>query len=370
MDFTLTIAEGKGAGQRLTYSGERVTIGRDAKSDLVLPDAGVSRNHARIELRHGAWVLVDGGSANGTELNGLPVGPPQQLKAGDRIGVGRVVFRFGALGSPAWPQGEDPGAVLRRRSIVAGVGAGLLALLGLVALRGQAQRPAVACPETAQTGTGQTFGHGAVDVECGDRAVFGFEVPERTRALLHYRAEGELALRLNGKLVGRASSGAQALELPVQAGRALVAFAHQGAEQKAWSVGEVRVELIESAPGDLGGAGAAYERGRRKLEERRIAPRNLYDAWTAFVETRQKLEGLEEKPPFQAELNQLIQECERDLARECGRLLFAAARFERYGQEESAQRTYRKVLLHFPGDDPSGCRKKARGNLVSEVARQ
>ncbi len=38
-------------------------------------------------------------------------------------------------------------------------------------------------------------------------------------------------------------------------------------------------------------ARAAYERGRRKLDERRIAPRNLYDAWSAFTESRRLLEG-------------------------------------------------------------------------------
>jgi hypothetical protein len=254
---------------------------------------------------------------------------------------------------------------LWRRPVVAGIGAGLFVLLGLMALRGQ--EPAARCPETARTGTGQTFGHGAVEVECGGRAVFGVDVPEQTRALLHYRAEGEPALRVNGKLVGRAASGPQTLALQVAAGHTLVSFAQSGKE---WSVGDVRVELAGLAPGDFGGARAAYERGRRKLEERRIAPRNLYDAWKAFVETRQKLDGLEEKPAFHGELGPLIQDCERDLAKECSRLLFAAARFERYGQEESAQRTWREVLLHFPGEEPSGCRKKAQGNLVSEVARQ
>jgi hypothetical protein len=355
MKFTLTIA-GKGAGRRLTYSGESVTIGRDTKSDLVLPEAGVSRNHARIELREGAWVLVDDGSANGTELNGVPVGPPQALKTGDRIGVGRVVFRFGDEVSLPW-----------RRSIIAGVASLLLILLGALAVRGQARRQVLPCPETAQPDTGQTFGHGPVDVECGGRVVFAIDVPGQTRALLHYRASGsEVALRVNGKLVSRVSPSdqEQTLELPSQAGRALVAFAQI---EKQWSVGGVRLETIALAPGDSSGARAAYDRGRRKLEERHIAPRNLYDAWKALLESRQKLD---EPAAFSDDLGRLIRGCERDLAKECSRLLFAAARFERYGQEESAQRTYREVLLHFPGDEPSGCRKKAQDNLVPEVARQ
>ena len=51
---------------------------------------------------------------------------------------------------------------------------------------------------------------------------------------------------------------------------------------------------------------------------------------------------------------QIIKDAERDLERGCGKLLFSAARFERYGQEEKAQQTFREVLLHFPGEDPAG----------------
>ena len=134
---------------------------------------------------------------------------------------------------------------------------------------------------------------------------------------------------------------------------------------KDWGVGKVRVETLAITPGDLSAARAAYDRGRRKLEERRIAPRNLYDAWKAFTEARRQMEGLSQKPPLYDEVAQLIKDCERDLDKQCGKLLFSAQRFERYGQDDRAQQTYREVLLHFPGDDPTACRKKAQENIVS-----
>ena len=118
-------------------------------------------------------------------------------------------------------------------------------------------------------------------------------------------------------------------------------------------------------PADLEAARAAYERGQRKLRERRIAPRNLYDAWRSFLEARRRLEGGIPPAPFAAALAAAIEQCERDLERECQRLLFSAGRFERYGEAEKAQQAWREVLLHFPGDDPAGCRKKAQENLVS-----
>jgi len=40
-----------------------------------------------------------------------------------------------------------------------------------------------------------------------------------------------------------------------------------------------------------------YERGRRKLEERRVAPRNLYDAWKSFGNARRLLDGLTTTAP-------------------------------------------------------------------------
>jgi pSer/pThr/pTyr-binding forkhead associated (FHA) protein len=120
-----------------------------------------------------------------------------------------------------------------------------------------------------------------------------------------------------------------------------------------------------TSSGDLVAARAVYERGRRKLAERRVAPRNLYDAWAAFVAAADHLRGATGAEPLRAEVQRLVSECERDLRRECQRLLFTAARFERYGQHDRAQRAWREVLLHYPGDDPAGCRHRAEESVVS-----
>ena len=77
------------------------------------------------------------------------------------------------------------------------------------------------------------------------------------------------------------------------------------------------------------------------------------------------MEGLASKPALYEEVAQLIKDCERDLEKECSKLLFSAQRFERYGQDDKAQQTYREVLLHFPGEDPASCRKKAQEKIVS-----
>jgi len=123
-----------------------------------------------------------------------------------------------------------------------------------------------------------------------------------------------------------------------------------------------QVRNAAKTSGETGRAQDLYERGRRKLEERRVAPRNLYDAWKSFTGARQLLEGRTPPPGLEA-LPRLIAEAEGDLMSECKKLLFTARRFEKYGVEQRAQAVYREVLLHFPGDDPSRCRAEARQEL-------
>ncbi len=421
MPFLLTIAEGSGRGQKFQFDRERVTIGRGAENDVVLSDAGVSRTHARIERLASGWILLDNGSANGTELNGATIQKPSQLRAGDRIGVGPVTFEFAAAADPAEtritaaPRREsetrisampaaqarsiDPhaGAAARKASagaaqvwaqlplyakVAAVAGVALIAIgIARAGVSGREGRQSRNCPETVAVDDdtqGLSFGHGEVEIECGSKVVFGFNTPPQTRVLFHFQpahvaSPSELELRINGKhlawaQVSGARGEAQAIALPQDTlnadGRNFVAFT-DSQKDKAWSVGKVRVEMLAITAGDFAAARQAYERGRRKLEERRIAPRNLYDAWKAFTEARRQMEGLSQRPALYGEVAQLIKDAERDLEKECSKLLFSAARFERYGQDEKAQQSYREVLLHFPGEDPTGCRKKAQGNLVS-----
>lgn len=88
--------------QRMTLSGNQVTIGRRRHStgespdiDLSVPpeDPGVSHQHAvLVQQPDGSWAVVDQNSTNGTTLNGgeEPIQPyvPIPLNDGDRVHVG------------------------------------------------------------------------------------------------------------------------------------------------------------------------------------------------------------------------------------------------------------------------------------------
>jgi len=70
-----------------------VTIGRLPECDVVVDDAGASRQHARIRRTEGGFVLTDLGSTNGTMVNGEPI-QEHVLEHGDRITIGETELEF------------------------------------------------------------------------------------------------------------------------------------------------------------------------------------------------------------------------------------------------------------------------------------
>jgi len=71
-----------------------ITIGRAHPATLIVPDAQVSRLHARIDLSDGIFSVRDLDSRNGTLVNARPIDGPVALQDGDEIDIGttRIVF--------------------------------------------------------------------------------------------------------------------------------------------------------------------------------------------------------------------------------------------------------------------------------------
>ena len=77
----------------LTLDGT-LQIGRADACQIKLSDTYVSSFHARIFRRDGAWYVEDLGSTNGTYLNQRRVTALAELRAGDRLKVGKTTLEL------------------------------------------------------------------------------------------------------------------------------------------------------------------------------------------------------------------------------------------------------------------------------------
>jgi hypothetical protein len=75
---------------------DTVLIGRSQTNDIVLPDASISKLHARLRAGAGALSIFDAGSSNGTYLGKERLVPDRgyALQPGDHVMLGECVFQL------------------------------------------------------------------------------------------------------------------------------------------------------------------------------------------------------------------------------------------------------------------------------------
>jgi hypothetical protein len=92
MGSSTRLALRSGRGSRFVIQDSPLTIGRDPRNDVVIGSDSVSRRHATVRP-HQNWVeLRDGGSANGTFLNGHRLEQPVRIRPGDELRIGDERF--------------------------------------------------------------------------------------------------------------------------------------------------------------------------------------------------------------------------------------------------------------------------------------
>ncbi|BAY51189.1 ABC transporter ATP-binding protein [Thermostichus vulcanus NIES-2134] len=86
----LSLLGADGSRQQIQLGRDRLIIGTDPQSQVILVGEGISRHHALILATETGYQVVDLGSASGTFLNGTKLQPrtPVVLKAGDRLKIG------------------------------------------------------------------------------------------------------------------------------------------------------------------------------------------------------------------------------------------------------------------------------------------
>jgi len=93
----LTLTQQDGPEQEFDLGKANILIGRTMTNDIILSDARVSRNHARLECGPSGNTVIDLGSANGIRLNGIRV-DRAKLVPGDIIGLGNTQLRYDNTG--------------------------------------------------------------------------------------------------------------------------------------------------------------------------------------------------------------------------------------------------------------------------------
>jgi phosphoserine phosphatase RsbU/P len=102
-----------GGPRRVPVDGQLV-LGRSLDCGCVVDDTAASRRHGQIELQtDGEYVWRDLGSTNGTLLNGTKV-LEGRLKQGDRLQIGKSVFRFEIEEAAETETGPGEGTLFKR----------------------------------------------------------------------------------------------------------------------------------------------------------------------------------------------------------------------------------------------------------------
>ena len=76
--------------------GEVVTVGRDTDNKITVLADGLSRHHAKIYFKDGAWVVEDVGSTNGTFCRGMRISGAMKLEDAEiiRLGITAILVRL------------------------------------------------------------------------------------------------------------------------------------------------------------------------------------------------------------------------------------------------------------------------------------
>jgi DNA-binding NtrC family response regulator len=88
-----------------------LTIGREPSCGICIPEASVSRQHARVHFRDGHWVLTDLGGRNGTIVDGEFV-EEVSLEPMHEIRIGDAIFKFINAGAESYARYRIDGTVL------------------------------------------------------------------------------------------------------------------------------------------------------------------------------------------------------------------------------------------------------------------
>ena len=398
-------------------------LGRSSSNDIHVPDGELSRNHCLFERVGDDGIRVtDLASANGTVLNGSPLGnDPADLRIGDVIEVGSTVVHVVGDEPPAapaasvdlgfGPRRQTPPAVpaAKRRSPFANIlwafALVLVAAAAYLALNrrdaGEPAQPAVAVVEEPTV-----VEINYEKVEATDKGIFRFEltlsrngvlrvtvddVPDANRHLTKSSPPlGEAARKTLNEIldfktvkeIDREYIGVEP-DPPALSSRMLKVVYTTRARmirvvntQEPEAFRALREKLETFAKNELGVWAMQYSRdklvglaqeavgvGRAKYEDRDVNYGNLFAAVAAYRESIFYLETVNPKPPCHPEAVKGLEAAVRELDRRYADQRFLADRACNLGQWETARREL-GVLLEMVPDRADDRNREATAKLL------
>ena len=183
MEKLIVLSE-KGKVQELALDRKQVSLGRDQSNDLCLSDKSVSRRHAIVQRIHNEYFIEDGGSTNGTRLNGIDV-KKHILKNGDLLEIGIYRLRFERVEPPREEVDLEKTVVIPPKKRPAIIPAALETRQKRAEAVGEAQVRFLAGPDTG-------------DVKMLDRAFTTIGRPGGDLILINRRHTGYFLLKMGG----------------------------------------------------------------------------------------------------------------------------------------------------------------------------
>jgi len=400
----LMVTTGELAGRRFSVGSGGLRLGRSSSNDIHVPDEELSRNHCLFEaVGEDGLRLTDLASANGTYLNGRPLGgDPAELHVGDLVEVGSTVVRIvgeqrepaaGAvdlgLGGTTVRLPEAP----KRRSALANVlwGVALLLAAGAIYLVLVAPPSEPASAPVAVVEEDPVLKELFYEkVEATSEGIFRFElvlspdgvlsvsvddVPKENRHLvkrspLDARGLAELGDIVSWKSlreIDREYAGAEPDPSALNSWTLKAVYSSRAKSVKIVNTQEpeafraIRERLEAFSKNQLGVWALQYSRdklvslaeesialGRSKWADRDVQHGNLFGAVTAFGEALFYLETVNPKPPCAQEAQRGLEEARNEFDRRYRDQRFAANRAIKLGQWELAQRELIVLLEMVP----------------------
>ena len=99
--YVLRVLAGDEPGNWFALTLGSMSIGRRPGSDILLHDPLVSHAHAVIETTPHRVTVRDDNSTNGTQVNGVEISQPTDLRPGDTVSMGDVLMLLERAGDEA-----------------------------------------------------------------------------------------------------------------------------------------------------------------------------------------------------------------------------------------------------------------------------